>query len=337
MTVNLGDIHPIVLSDSKRGSGRQIEPHFLGPRGSLAKFLWKIGSFCIPATAAFPTPATHTLYLRPHAPKIPTETDSHSLFIVNVPVDSTAAHFRAIFYSLVGPGRFESITFAHQKSKTEPSPQSAELAPRKGNKRKRSETAEVETELPQIWDRQLVTSGGAAVALLVDDKSLEMVLKAVRSLHKSSKASKWPIWGEGVADKVPAIGMARYLSHQQLKYPDETALGAMVDAFMKSWNNTEEEQARLAKRKRNVPDENGFVTVTRGGRTGPARQEDAEEKRRELEEKERKKRDEMGNFYRFQTRERRKAEQSELVKRFEEDKKRVESMKEKRGRFRPER
>jgi len=36
-------------------------------------------------------------------------------------------------------------------------------------------------------------------------------------------------------------------------------------------------------------------------------------------------------------RERRKEEQGELVKRFEEDKKRVEVMREKRGRFRPER
>lgn len=86
-----------------------------------------------------------------------------------------------------------------------------------------------------------------------------------------------------------------------------------------------------------MPDEDGFVTVTRGGRVGPARKADAESKRVEMEEKERKKREEMGDFYRFQTRERRKAEQGELVKRFEEDRKRVEAMKEKRGKFRPER
>jgi ribosomal RNA-processing protein 7 len=55
-----------------------------------------------------------------------------------------------------------------------------------------------------------------------------------------------------------------------------------------------------------------------------------------MEEKERKKREEMGDFYRFQTREKRKAEQGELLKRFEEDRRRVEAMKEKRGRFRPE-
>ena len=257
--------------------------------------------------------------------------------MVNVPIDSTFAHFRAIFNSLVGAGKFESITFEHEKTKTESPSQALESAQRKGKKRKRSDEAELDTALPQIWDRRLGNSGGSAVALLVDEKSVESVLKAVRKLQKSSKSSKWPVWGEGVGDKAPALGTARYLSHQKLRYPDEEALQSSVDAFMMSWNDLEEEKARLSKRQRNVPDEDGFVTVSRGGRTGPARKEDAEEKRRELEEKEQKKREEMGDFYRFQTRERRKAEQGELVKRFEEDKRRVETMKEKRGRFRPER
>lgn len=291
----------------------------------------------LPPTTAFSKPATHTLYLRPHEPKIPTDSDSRSLFIVNVPVDSTFTHFRAIFSNLVGAGKFESIIFDYEKSKTEPTTLALEPIQSKGKKRKRNDEVELDTALPQIWDRQLGTSGGSAVVLLVDEKSVESVLKAVRKLHKSSKSSKWPVWGEGVGDKVPALGTARYLSHQKLRYPDEGTVQASVDAFMMSWNDKEEEKARLSKRQRNVPDEDGFVTVTRGGRTGPARIEDAEEKRRELEEKEQKKREEMGDFYRFQMRERRKAEQGELVKRFEEDKRRVETMKEKRGRFRPER
>jgi len=315
-------------------------PQYAAPASSLnmSKLAdYTILPLTIRPTAAFPTPASHTLYLRPHEPKIPTDTDSRSLFIVNVPVDSTFAHFRAIFTSLVGAGKFESITFDYEKSKAEPTSQVLEVTQSKGKKRKRNDEVELDTELPQIWDRKLGTSGGSAVVLLADEKSVEVVLKAVRKLHKSSKSSKWPVWGEGVGDKVPALGTARYLSHQKLRYPDESTLQASVDAFMTSWSNLEEEKARLAKRQRNVPDEDGFVTVTRGGRTGPARKEDAEEKRRELEEKEQKKREEMGDFYRFQMRERRKAEQGELVKRFEEDKKRVETMKEKRGRFRPER
>jgi ribosomal RNA-processing protein 7 len=297
----------------------------------------------IPPSSAYPKPATHTLYLRPHAPKIPTENDSRSLFVVNIPIDSTAAHFRAVFVSLIGAGRIESITFEHEKQAPSPPSQAIEVTAKKVKKRKRmatEEATEVEAELPPVWDRELRRSGSTAVVVFVDQKSVELVLKAVRKLHKSpSKEREWPVWGEGVEDKVPALGSARYLTHHKMRYPDPAMLQMNVDAFMTNWNKREEEKARLAKRQRNMPDEDGFITVTRGGRTGPARMEDAEAKRLELEEKEKKKREELSEkpFYRFQLREIRKVEQAELVKRFEEDKARLLSMKEKRGKFRPER
>lgn len=303
----------------------------------------KVGEYTVlpltlPPTASYPNSATHSLYLRPHAPKIPTESDTRSLFIVNVPIDSTSAHMRAVFGSLIGAGKFESITFEHEKQATVVR-QALEVAQSNGKKRKRphKEDVEVEVELPRVWDRELRRSGSSAVVVLVDEQSVESTLKAMRRLHKAKKEASWPVWGEGVEGKVPLLGSARYLSHQKMRYPAAAELQANVNSFMLHWNRQEEEKARLAKRQRNVPDEDGFVTVTRGGRTGPARKEDAELKRIEMEEKEQKKRDEMGDFYRFQMRERKKAEQGELVKQFEEDKKKVESMKEQRGKFRPER
>jgi ribosomal RNA-processing protein 7 len=308
----------------------------------------KIGEYTVlPLTispsAANPKPASHSLYLRPHAPKIPTENDSQSLFVVNVPIDSTAAHFRAVFVSLIGAGRFESITFEHEKQIPSAPSQAIEIIPKQGKKRKRvanEDLTNAAAELPQVWDRELRRSGSTAVAVFVDQKSAEAALKAVRKIHKSySKEGKWPVWGEGVEDKAPALGSARYLAHHGLRYPDPAILQANVDSFMTSWNRREEESTRLSKRQRNVPDEDGFITVTRGGRTGPARLQDAEAKRAEMDEKERKKREELSEkpFYRFQMREIRKAEQADLVKRFEEDKARLLSMKEKRGKFKPER
>ncbi|KAF3057950.1 Ribosomal RNA-processing protein 7 [Daldinia childiae] len=98
----------------------------------------------------------------------------------------------------------------------------------------------------------------------------------------------------------------------------------------------EKEARQLAKRLRNEPDEDGFVTVTRGGRVAPARRDEAEEAKQKMIEREQKKKDEMTNFYRFQMREKRKAEQTDMLQRFEEDKRKVQAMKEKRGRFRPE-
>jgi ribosomal RNA-processing protein 7 len=198
------------------------------------------------------------------------------------------------------------------------------------------ERKEETPELPQTRDREIRRSGSTAIVVLVDEKSVESALKAVRKLHKSGKAKGWPIWGNGTDGKVPQLGSARYISYHKLRYPDTQTLQQNVNAYMTAFNHAEEERTRLAKRQRNVPDEDGFVTVTRGGRSGPARIEDAERVRREKEEADRKKKESMGDFYRFQMRERRKAEQGELVKRFEEDRRKVEGMRARRGKFRPE-
>ena len=82
-------------------------------------------------------------------------------------------------------------------------------------------------------------------------------------------------------------------------------------------------------RQRQVPDEDGFVTVTKGGRTGPARQEAAQE----LAEKQKEKQKGFEDFYRFQTREKKKEKAAEIMKKFEEDQEKVRKMKEKRGQF----
>lgn len=88
-------------------------------------------------------------------------------------------------------------------------------------------------------------------------------------------------------------------------------------------------QARLQARQRQVPDEEGFVTITKGGRNGPARQEAAQEAA--LKQKDKQKG--LDDFYRFQHREKRRAKAAELMRKFEEDKEKVKKMKERRGTF----
>lgn len=283
-------------------------------KSSLADYT--ILPLLLPTSQTFPTQpkrATHSLYFRPHDPKIPTETDSRSLFLVNVPIDSTAAHFRAVFANLVGAGKFEGITFDGERKEHAISVPSKEIDKRGGKKRKREEehnNTEVDMQFPQIWDREVHPSGSTAVATFVDDKSASLVVKAVKKLHKSS-TPQWPVWGEGISSKVQKLGSARYASHHNLRYPDPLALQSHVDSFMDAFNKREIAVAEDAKRRRNEPDEDGFVTVTRGGRTGPARAEEAERKRIELEEKEKKGREEResAGFYRWQVREKRKEEQ----------------------------
>ena len=89
-------------------------------------------------------------------------------------------------------------------------------------------------------------------------------------------------------------------------------------------------EEKLRTRLRKEPDEDGFITVTRGGRVNPARQEIA----KELAEKQNKKREGLEDFYRFQSREKMKARAGELKKKFEEDKEKIKNMKEKKKHFR---
>ena len=93
---------------------------------------------------------------------------------------------------------------------------------------------------------------------------------------------------------------------------------------MTAFAEAEAAKTRRLARQRQEPDEDGFFTVTRGGRTGPAKQDAA----MEAAERQKKKQKSLEDFYRFQTREKRKARAGELVKKFEEDKEKVRRMKE---------
>ena len=121
-----------------------------------------------------------------------------------------------------------------------------------------------------------------------------------------------------------------YLNHHSLTYPDKAHLLESVNNYMTTFANREASQARSLARQRQEADADGFITVTRGGRTNPARQEVTQEQAEKQKEKQRG----LEDFYRFQSREKRKQRAGELVRKFEEDKEKVRKMRERRGRFR---
>ncbi|KAM0333096.1 hypothetical protein ACHAQA_001754 [Verticillium albo-atrum] len=295
----------------------------------------------MPALPSCPITAIHEVRVRRNTPKIPTAIDGRSLFLKNVPADASEAHFRAVFGSLVGPGRFESIAFeGERKRRLELDPAQASKMSALVKKRKRDEqeaeerAREEETALlPEVWTRRIHKSGSSAIVLMADEKSVDQVLKAIA---KAKRKNKLPVWGEGVADDTPELGSPWVAAHLQLARADKTATQKSVHAFFNVFNRKEKEAAETAKRLRNEPDEDGFVTVTRGGRATPATKNEAEVARQKMVDRAAKKKDETKDFYRFQLRERRKAEQAALLRRFDEDRQKVFAMKEKRGKFRPE-
>ena len=306
------------------------------------KIATKVHDFIIlplryPALPSFPKETTHYLYIRANAPKVPTEDTPRELFLVNVPIDATETQIRSLFSEQLRGGRVESVDFEDTRVGKGIKAPVVHSEGKKGRKRKRGAEDGAQTTgeevglLPETWDRGVHRSGGTAVVRFVDRASAEMALREARRAVKSGKEI---VWGAGVGDKIPALGSARYLAHHKLRYPDPAVLQSSVDAFMTAFSAQEAERTKQLARQRSVPDEDGFVTVTRGGRTGPAREEEAKAKEEEL--KKREKNRVKDDFYRFQVREKKKEQAKDLVKGFEEDRRRLEEMRKRRGRLRPE-
>ncbi|KAL8729653.1 MAG: hypothetical protein Q9166_004602 [cf. Caloplaca sp. 2 TL-2023] len=302
---------------------------------------YRILPISLPSVPSYPVAATHYLYLRPHEPKLPIPAAARSLFLANVPFDATELHIKTLLSTQISlsPGRIEEVQFEGSSRRRVGTAQGAinEIGKaNKGKKRKRNrgpEDGDIEelqgTALPATWNRELRTGGRTAVVLFVDRLGMETAYKAVK---RSQQEGTTPIWGEGLEGRVPLLGSARYLDHHKLQYPNKDQVFESVNTYMTEYAAREAAQARLQARQRQVPDKEGFITVTKGGRIDPARQEAAQEMA--LKQKEKQKG--LDDFYRFQTREKKKAKAAELMRKFEDDQERVRKMKERRGMFRPE-
>ncbi|MCJ1266267.1 Ribosomal RNA-processing protein 7 [Lobaria immixta] len=290
----------------------------------------------LPPLSSFPTTATHYLYLANHKPKIPSPTSPRSLFLINVPFDATDTLIKHLLSTQLGlpNGRIENVQFEGQTSGVQDHTKATVTRTNISTSRKKRKRSVGEGEvenmeganLPSTWDRELHGIGHTAIVMFVDRPSMEAVIKAVK---KARKDGIQPVWGEGLEGTLPALGFARYLNHHNLQYPDKKQLLESVNNYMTAFGAQEAQQARLRARQRQEADEDGFVMVTRGGRNGPAKSEVAQEQA----EKQKKKRKGLEDFYRFQTREKRKAKAGELVKKFAEDKEKVRRMKETKRRF----
>lgn len=286
----------------------------------------------IPGVPSFPHTTIHNIYIRAHTPTTPDPTTPRSLFASNIPIDSTSAHFRALFSSPnLSNTRLERVTFEDSKPSKRSARPAAASAQQKSKKRKRTAIEDLEPNLPETWDREVHRSGSNAVLVFVDKASADAAAKAVKRAARKGTELVWG--GEGVDDKVPSLGLARYKAHQRLKYPDHEELQASVDAYMTAFGEAEEAKKRAQTRLRQEPDEEGFVTVVRGpkaGKTQGSQQAQVSEGVRERMERKKRKEEEraqaLGDFYRFQNRERKKAQAGDLVKKFGEDRKRVRGL-----------
>jgi ribosomal RNA-processing protein 7 len=164
----------------------------------------------LPSLASFPSTATHYLYWKHHVPSNPTPEAQRSLFLVNIPIDSTDAHLKHLFSAQIGlpAGRIQTVQF--EDSAILESTPAKPVNGKKSKKRKRENVDEsasaINIRLPSTWDRDLHWSGSTAVVTFVDTTSVKSAVKAVRAL--GTNGSKL-VWGEGLGNKVPSLGSQR--------------------------------------------------------------------------------------------------------------------------------
>ncbi|KAL6706420.1 hypothetical protein ACN47E_005526 [Coniothyrium glycines] len=297
----------------------------------------------LPGLPAIHNDARHYLYIKPHEPSIPTATDDRSLFLANIPIDASETSLRVLFAEQLGGAMVERVEFdasvpappVYKRWKSDKAPSADGGEETRGKKRKRAHdeamvaegvVEDEDSQLPRAWASEVRRSGSGAVVVFVDRKSARGAAKDVARAVKEGRRVLW---------KGEIAGVERYKAHNALTYPAPAVLQASVNAYLTQFNALETVRNKLRKTSRSVPDEEGFITVTRGGRAGPARIEEAEKKKAELDER-RKNNGVKDDFYRFQNREKRKEAEGLLRRRFEEDRRRVEGMRERRGKIRPE-
>ena len=286
----------------------------------------------IPPLPSCSVSTTHYIYVRPHTPKIADPDSERSLYLINIPIDSTLTHFRHLFSAHLGGYRVERVDFDETKT-SKKAAQRAQVVSgeQRGKKRKRGQNGEEkpDLDLPVAWDRDVHKSGSAAVCVFVDVKSAKAAMKAVKRAVMDKATVEWG--GSEVDAKVPPLGSTRYKRHDAMRFPSHELLQEAADKYMTAFGSFEEARKRRLAKQRSEADEDGFITVTRGGKEGPARTQETIEKLAIQKKKQKEKADGMTDFYRFQNRDRKKAAEKELLRQFEEDKKKVEEMRRVKG------
>lgn len=129
-------------------------------------------------------------------------------------------------------------------------------------------------------------------------------------------------------------GMQKWYVEYQHQVVSVPALQEEVNTWLEEYDKKQEEEIAQAKAMDGVPDEEGWVTVSRHSRNKAIPRTEAHEQRTLANEKRKRSQRELLNFYSFQMRESKKENIAQLRQKFDEDKQRIALMKQAR-KFKP--
>ncbi|XP_077562049.1 ribosomal RNA-processing protein 7 homolog A [Haemaphysalis longicornis] len=151
-----------------------------------------------------------------------------------------------------------------------------------------------------------------------------------RALELSVKEPR-VLFPDGGSD---VVGMAKWCNDYKARFFDAEKVQKEVDTYMEDYDARLEEEKRRAKEMDGVPDEEGWIKVTKYGKRPVIPRTDAVIHKVNSAEKKKRSQKELVNFYSFQIRESKMERIAQLRKKFEEDKRRISLMKASR-RFKP--
>lgn len=130
------------------------------------------------------------------------------------------------------------------------------------------------------------------------------------------------------------VGLVKWCDEYESRFVDVDELQKEIDVFMAAYDQRLEEEKKRAKAMDGIPDEEGWITVTKYGKRPVIPRTDAVAQKINALEKKKRSHKELLNFYSFQIRESKMEHIAQLRKKFEEDKRRISLMKSSR-RFKP--
>lgn len=166
------------------------------------------------------------------------------------------------------------------------------------------------------------------IVTFIDKPAFQLAFNALKRLALDAKSTHWPM---------PALGLDYLINKFRAKTHDLAALSEAVSSALADFNRAEQESREELRAQTEVVDEDGFTLVvgshrkTKAGILGRQRLTQTIELEKAAKKMKRK---EKEDFYRFQLREKKKAEMNDLLRKFKHDQERVRVMKEKK-RFRP--
>ncbi|ORY08284.1 hypothetical protein K493DRAFT_403449 [Basidiobolus meristosporus CBS 931.73] len=265
---------------------------------------------------------THYFYFKKHnvRQENPLTPEDRTLFLLNLPADTTENHIKHLFRHV---GKIERVSFNMTERQMEEkilelqmNDTSEASSGKKGKKSDKEEPAEVEPNCT------LLPTGSFAHVIFLEELGL------TKAMNMTKKKRVWGLPETPAAEK-HLVGLEKYEHLYQRNRLDPETLQTRIDNFMKKFNEAQQEAAKAEAALYNVPDEDGFITVTRKGRRNNNTDGKISVTAIKAEEAQnlKPKKKELVDFYRFQMREAKRDKLVELRKKFEEDKKKIQHLK----------